>query len=353
MDNTSPYYLPSTPYISVVIVSWNALDTIKKCLPSVAATKHESFEILFVDNNSQDESVKWVRDSFPEIRIVSHPENWAYCKGNNQAVPHARGEVLVLLNNDVEVPVDWLNSISSLFQTDPTVAAAQPKILQFENRTLFEYAGAAGGFLDRDGYPFTRGRVFETVEKDDGQYDDDTDLFWASGTCLAVRKSIFEELGGFEESFFMHMEEIDLCWRIKAKGHRIALVPESRVYHIGGASLSNQSSQKQYLNFRNNLLMLYRNLPKSKWRFVLCRRMVLDSVAALRSFVGGKPRHGFAVFRAYRDAFRMKRSLQRSLQSTFSESQAFAPLPYQGSIVWDYFVKNRKRFSELPKDLFR
>ena len=337
-----------TPYISVVIVSWNALDTIKRCLPSVAATQHKSFEILFVDNSSQDQSVEWIRQTYPEIRIVSHPENWAYCKGNNRAVEHARGEVLVLLNNDVEVPPTWLDAIETTFRAAPDVGAAQPKIHQFTNRSLFEYAGAAGGFLDKDGYPFTRGRIFETIEEDHGQYDAPDDLFWASGTCLVIRKALFQHLGGFEEAFFMHMEEIDLCWRLRSLGHRIVLIPESVVYHIGGASLSNQSSWKHYLNFRNNLLMLYRNLPPAVWRKVFLRRCVLDSIALLKSLLSLQPRHALAILRAYKDALGMMKSFShhRPLPG------AAPPLPYQGSIVFDYYLKGRKHFSSLPKNRF-
>jgi len=330
-------------------VSWNALDTIQKCLPSVAATQYDSFEILFVDNASDDESVAWVRGQFPEINIIQHPENWAFCRGNNEAVSHAKGDVLVLLNNDVEVSPDWLTPIANRFKEDPEVAAAQPKLHQFNQRDLFEYAGAAGGFLDRNGYPFTRGRIFDTLEQDSGQYDDSNDLFWASGTCLAVRKDIFEQLGGLEESFFMHMEEIDLCWRIRSAGFRIVLIPESVVYHIGGASLSKQSSQKHFLNFRNNLLMLYRNLPPPEWRKVLVRRILLDTAAVGRSFLSLQFGQGFAILRAYAAAHRMKKA-QKDIRP--KKGQYVAPLPYRGSIVWDYFILNRKRFSDLPGERF-
>ena len=208
----------------------------------MAHTNHDSFEILFVDNASDDGSAAWVKEQFPFITIVQHPENWAFCKGNNKAVPYAKGEILLFLNNDVEVPTNWLTPIGNRFQDDPTIAAAQPKLHQFVDRDAFEYAGAAGGFLDKNGYPFARGRIFDSLEKDDGQYDNaENDIFWASGTCLAVRKNLFVALGGFEESFFMHMEEIDLCWRIHSAGYRIVLIPKSVVYHMGGASLASKA----------------------------------------------------------------------------------------------------------------
>lgn len=313
------------------------------------ATDHNSFEVLFVDNASTDLSVEWVQETYPSVRVVRHPENWAYCKGNNRAVEHARGEVLVLLNNDVEVEPDWLSPIQTAFLEDNQLGAAQPKIRQFVDRSMFEYAGAAGGFLDRDGYPFTRGRIFDTLEIDHGQYDEDVDLFWASGTALAFRKALFQELGGFEESFFMHMEEIDLCWRLKSIGYRVALIPESIVYHMGGASLSNLSSQKNYLNFRNNLLMLYRNLPPSIWRRVLVRRCVLDSLAFLKTLLAFKPAHAMAILRGYKDAFRMMGQFKQLCPSTAYHE----PLPYRGSVVLDYYLRDRKLFSDLASDLFR
>ena len=348
LDSFNSDSLQSAPYISVVIVSWNALETIKKCLPSVAATQHTSFEVLFVDNASQDESVEWIQHTYPDIRIVSHPENWAYCKGNNRAVEHARGELLVLLNNDVEVPPTWLDAIDATFRSNPDVGAAQPKIHQFNNRSMFEYAGAAGGFLDKDGYPFTRGRIFDTVEEDHGQYDTPQDLFWASGTCLVIRKALYQQLNGFEEAFFMHMEEIDLCWRLRSLGHRIVLIPESVVYHIGGASLSNQSSRKLYLNFRNNLLMLYRNLPAAMWKKVFLRRCFLDCIALLKALLSLRPRHALAILSAYKDALRMMKSYShfRPLPG------AAIPLPYQGSVIIDYYLKGRKHFSSLPASQF-
>lgn len=233
--------------------------------------------------------------------------------------------------------------------SDDSVGAAQPKLHQFGDREAFEYAGAAGGFLDKNGYPFARGRIFESLEQDTGQYDNARDIFWASGTCLAVRKQLFTHLGGFEESFFMHMEEIDLCWRIKSLGFRIVLIPESVIYHMGGASLSDQSSRKHFLNYRNNLLMLYRNLPSKQWRFLLLRRMGLDLAAIGKAVLTGQPSFGWAILRGYAAAFRLK-----SNHNAFrpSKHQRTAPLPYRGSIVWDYFITGKKHFSDLDSHLF-
>lgn len=355
--------MSSTPYISVIIVSWNALDTVKKCLPSVVETDHTSFEIIFVDNASSDDSVQWVQSEYPAVRIVRHPENWAFCRGNNEAVPHAKGEVLVFLNNDVEVPKNWLKPISDQFQLDPMIGAAQPKIMQFDRRDWFEYAGAAGGFIDRDGFPFARGRLFGTLEQDFGQYDQNPDIFWASGTCLAIRKQLFTDLGGFETSFFMHMEEIDLCWRIKALGYRIVLIPTSRVFHIGGASLAAQSPQKHFLNFRNNLVMLYRNLPPKEWEAVYFRRKMLDTLAIVKMGLSLNFKGAKAVLRAHQEAKTIIKALgkgsDRSNQhhldpvaGNTSGTKRWVPVPFTGSIVWNYYVRRRTRFSDLPIEKF-
>jgi hypothetical protein len=331
--------------VSIIIVSWNALGLLKRCLPSVVATEFDGFEIILADNASTDGSADWVRETYPDVRIVRHPENWGFARGNNEAVPHARGELIVLLNNDVEVPPDWLTPIVARFDAAPDLGAAQPKLHQFDNRTHFEYSGAAGGFMDRWGYPFARGRLFDTLEEDSGQYDDDAEIFWASGTCLAVRTTLWKDLGGLEEAFFMHMEEIDLCWRIRRSGFRIECVTASTVYHIGGGSLEAGNPRKTYLNFRNNLLMLYRNLPRSRWWRVLIVRSVLDIVAALRALVTGNPNEAWAIIRAYSAAHRMKGQV-KDLEAPR------VPLPYQGSIVMDYFLRGRKRFADLPEKAF-
>ncbi len=349
--------------VSIIIVSWNALETVKKCLPSVVATDYrdldggDAFEIIFADNASTDGSSDWIEANYPDVRIVRHPENWGFARGNNEAARHARGEILVLLNNDVEVPSDWLSPLVSAFDADPGIGAAQPRLHQFDRRSDFEYSGAAGGFLDRYGYPFARGRMFDTLEKDEGQYDGPigghenaagvyhgtSEIFWASGTCLVVRRSLWEAISGLEESFFMHMEEIDFCWRLRSAGHRIVCVSESVVYHIGGASLPAGDPRKTYLNFRNNLLMLYRNLPAADWRRIFMARLCLDGIAALRALLTLKPRDTWAIMRAYAAAHRMKARLPGP----------HAALPYRRSVVFDYFLRGKKRFSDLDQNDFR
>jgi len=328
--------------VSIIIVSWNALDLLKRCLPSVVATVFDGFEIILADNASTDGSAEWVRNAFPNVEIVRHPENWGFAKGNNAAVPHAKGDLIVLLNNDVEVPENWLSPIVSRFEAHPDLGAAQPKLHQFDQRTHFEYSGAAGGFLDRWGYPFARGRVFDVLEEDTGQYDPVREIFWASGTCLVVRRDIWNRLGGLEEAFFMHMEEIDLCWRIHRLGYRIECVTESEVYHIGGGSLPAGNPRKTYLNFRNNLLMLYRNLPRGAWWRTLLVRSMLDSLAALRALLGGNARDAWAIVRAYRGAHRMKNEV------ALGDDLPHIALPYQRSIVVDHFLRGKKRYQDLP-----
>lgn len=337
----------SGPRVSIVIVSWNALPLLKTCLPSVLDTSYPDFEIVLADNASTDGSAEWVQQRFPEVNVVRHPENWMFCRGNNEAIPHTTGRYVVLLNNDVEVDPNWLQPLVDVLERDPEVAAVQPKLLQHERRNRFEYAGASGGFLDRFGYPFTRGRIFFTLEDDRGQYDDARDVFWATGAAVALRRSALDEVGLLDERFVMHMEEIDLCWRLRRAGYRIRVEPSSRVYHIGGGSLQQGEVRKVYFNFRNNLLLLYKNLPEREWRRVFAARTLLDGFAAARALAAGRATEAAAIKRAYTDAHKM-------MPSYVSERPTTAVLPtYRGSVVVDYFVRQRRRFSDLPESRFR
>lgn len=334
------------PRVSVIIVTWNALPLLKTCLPSVVATRYPDLELILADNASTDGTGAWVRETYPQIRIVRHPENWAFCRGNNAAVPHATGDLIVFLNNDVEVTEDWLLPLVEEMSASPRIGAVQPRLRSHTERNRFEYAGAAGGHLDRLGYPFTRGRIFFTVEEDRGQYDTPADVFWATGAALMVRREALDAVGLFDERFVLHMEEIDLCWRLHHAGYRVRAVPSSIVYHIGGSSLPQDDPRKTYYNFRNSLLLLYKNLPRRAWPPVLVQRVMLDAVATLRALVTGRPREALAIVRAYAHAHRMKRH--------YPDRPARGPLPdYRRSIVWDYFVRRRKRFTDLPARAFR
>ncbi|MEL6444876.1 MAG: glycosyltransferase family 2 protein [Bacteroidota bacterium] len=335
------------PRVSVIIVTWNGRALLEQCLPSVLATDFESFEVVVADNASTDDTVAWLAATHPEVRVIQHPENWLFARGNNEAIRHTESDYVCLLNNDVEVPPGWLAPLVRVLDTLPEVAAVQPKLLQHGDRSQFEYAGASGGFLDAVGYPFTRGRLFDTLEPDAGQYDDARDVFWASGAALLLRRSALDDVGLLDEAFGMHMEEIDLCWRLWRAGWRVRVEPSAEVYHIGGASLRQGDPRKTYLNFRNSLLMLFKNLPPRAWLATFPRRLALDTLAAARALVAGRPRETAAIARAYLDAHRMRGSYldQRPASSPFA-------LPYRRSIALDYFLRKHRRFSDLPSERF-
>ncbi|MBT8398886.1 MAG: glycosyltransferase family 2 protein [Rhodothermia bacterium] len=340
----SPSDRSAHPRVSIIVVSWNAVDLLREFMPTVAATDYPDFEIILADNASEDGSAQWVQNNLPDIRIVRHDRNYAFCGGNNRAYPYATGEYVVFLNNDVKVEPDWLRPLVKQMESDKSIAAIQPKVLSYRQQDRFEYAGAAGGFLDRFGYPFARGRIFFKTEIDRGQYDDFRDVFWATGAAMMIRRSAVDEVGLFDEAFVMHMEEIDLCWRLHRAGLRVAVEPQSVVYHLGAASLAETSPRKAYLNFRNNLLTLYKNLPPTTWRRVAPARAVLDSIAMLRTLLLGRPQESAAIARAYRDAMRM-----RGQYSDQRPTEETTGLLYGRSIVVDYFVRRRRLFKRLPK----
>ncbi|NGP87944.1 glycosyltransferase family 2 protein [Fodinibius halophilus] len=337
------------PFFSIIIVSWNALDHLKNYFPSVAETDYPNFEIILADNASVDGSKAWVREHYPEVKIAEFDKNYGYCGGNNRAVPHADGDILLFLNNDVRVEPDWLNALAECFEHNPKVAAAQPKMLSDQQPSHFEYAGAAGGFIDQFGYPFCRGRVFDTVEKDEGQYNDDSNIFWASGAALAIRKDIFNELGGFDEDFEFHMEEIDLCWRLWNNGYKVRYCANSTVYHLGGGSLAMGSPRKVYYNYRNNLRMLWKNSSTDThiWRFV--GRYLLDIVAALRSLLGTNWPEFKAIARAHLhfwqsfDKTQHKRARLQQQRTVEDDPKTLLPI----SIIHKYFIKGTKTFRKF------
>ena len=339
----------SLPRVSIIIVSWNARSVVQRCLPSVVATDYPNLEIIFADNASTDGSAAWVAREYPSVKIVRHPENWLFARGNNAALPHATGDLVLLLNNDVEVPPGWLRPLVDTMTDAPDVAAVQPKLLQYDDRGRFEYAGGAGGYLDRLGYPFTRGRLINTMETDRGQYDDTRDVFWATGAALLLRRSALDDVGLLDERFEMHMEEIDLCWRLQRHGYRVRVEPTSTVYHIGGASLPQSSPRKTYYNFRNSLLMLYKNLPPSEWRRTLPLRMACDLGALGRALLGGNLQEATAIVRAYRDALRI-RGHYRDIRPP-DDADAVLP-PYRGILPVEYFLRGCRTFADLPTAQF-
>ncbi|MGM0589014.1 MAG: glycosyltransferase family 2 protein [Bacteroidota bacterium] len=332
------------PLFSIIIVTWNALEHLRTYLPSVVATDHPSFEIIIADNASTDGSADWIRQEYPNVQIASLDQNYGYCGGNNRAAQQAHGKWLIFLNNDVRVEPDWLTPLESFIQGHPQAGALQPKMRSDQQPDHFEYAGAAGGYLDHYGYPFCRGRLFDTTEPDTGQYDDPSPIFWASGAALAIRKDLFQELGGFVEDFEFHMEEIDLCWRLWRNGYQVWYVPESVVYHLGGGSLPMASPRKTYYNFRNNLRMLQRNWSPEVFKSRIKPRYLLDSLAFLKAAATFQFAEAGAIYRAYRD-FRKNRP---TYLPGSENKDALQPPQADFSVVWQYFVKGIRTFLDLP-----
>ena len=337
---------------SIVIVTWNALHHLKNYLPSVAATDYPDFEIVIADNNSTDGTRQWVREHYPHAVIAPFDDNYGYCGGNNRAVPHTSGSILLFLNNDVRLEPGWLHGLNRMFNQYPEMAAAQPKMLDDRSPNYFEYAGAAGGLMDKYGFPFCRGRIFDTLEEDKGQYDEgDAPIFWASGAALAIKKKVFENAGGFDEDFEFHMEEIDLCWRLWNQGYSVRYCPESTVYHLGGGSLSRENPRKVYYNFRNNLYMLVKNWRTRDLWLRMPIRMILDSLAMEKFFNSLSFREAWAVFRAYLSfwgnlftSLKKRRNLQKKRKVAENP-----PVMASFSLVFQYFLRKRKSFTQLPK----
>lgn len=327
-----------TKDIAVVILNWNGKSLLEKFLPSVL--KYSDDAIIYVaDNASTDDSVAFVSENFPTVQIIKNSKNGGYAKGYNDALKHLAEPIFCLLNSDIEVTKDWLQPIVSEFNNDANTAIIQPKILDYKNKSYFEYAGAAGGFIDKFGYPYCRGRIFDTIEKDNEQYNDTKTIFWASGACLFIKNSVFKDLEGFDETYFAHMEEIDLCWRGFNKNYKTTYVGDSTIFHVGGATLSNTNPRKTYLNFRNSLFTLLKNTD-SHVIYRVWVRMVLDGVAAFRFLLQLKPDFFVAIFKAHLSFYYylprlIKLRKQQPKRSGYYETT---------SIVWSYFIKNKKIF---------
>lgn len=334
---------------AIVILNWNGEKLLREFLPSVLETSNlPEAKVIVADNGSTDSSLDVLRDEFPQVEILNLKQNYGFAKGYNEALKQIDAKYYVLLNSDVEMSRIWLEPIEKLLDEDETIGAAQPKILSYLEKKKFEYAGAAGGFVDCYGFPFCRGRILENLEEDQGQYNQPSDIFWGSGACLVVRSSLYHKAGGLDESFWAHMEEIDLCWRIKNMGFRIVYCPESRVYHLGGGSLPYGSPRKLYLNFRNNLSLLYKNLPQRKLLPTLFIRILLDGVAACHLLTQFNIRGFFSVFRAHLSFYGNLPSLRKKRKAHDSFlKRTMHPEMYKQSILWAYYIKNKKRFSEL------
>ncbi|MEO9892550.1 glycosyltransferase family 2 protein [Aurantibacter sp.] len=331
--------------IAVVILNWNGKSLLEEYLPSVI-NYTEDASIYVIDNASEDASVQFVKEHYPTISIIQNVENGGFAKGYNDGLKHIDADIYCLLNSDVEVTPNWLSPIIPLFEAKNKVAIIQPKILDLQNKAYFEYAGAAGGYIDQLGYPFCRGRIFQSLEKDNGQYDDDREIFWATGACMFIRRTVFEELEGFDEDYFAHQEEVDLCWGAKNLGYSVYYTGQSHVYHLGGSTLNNMNPKKTYLNFRNSLFSITKNLPRRKAFVIILLRLILDAIAALRFIFQLKFNHCFAILRAHLSFYRQFRKMYRKRE------KANFMLKYYvvKSIVWSHFVHQINNFNALIKD---
>jgi len=334
---------------SVIILNWNGEKLLEQFLPTVTAhTRDAGCRVMVADNGSTDRSVAFLKSCYPEVGLILFDRNLGFAEGYNKAIEQVDAEYVILLNSDVETTPGWIEPLISYLDAHPGVAAVQPKIRSFHHRTRFEYAGASGGFIDRYGYPFCRGRILGVVEEDRGQYDDPIPLFWATGACLCIRKCDFTEAGGLDGRFFAHMEEIDLCWRLNARGRRVVCVPSSVVYHVGGASLGKENPRKLYLNFRNNLLMLYKNLPQKNFHSTCLIRFFFDLLAMLHLLLPGKGKSSWAVITAYRDFGKMRGAYREVRRSNLQKTAATdLPVQYRRSILIDFYLLHRRTYDSI------
>jgi GT2 family glycosyltransferase len=334
------------PHVAIVILNYNGRKHLETFLPSVLASTYPNTSVIVADNASTDGSMELVKSSFPSVKCLYNLTNEGFAGGYNWALKHVNADYYVLLNSDVEVTLGWIEPIISLMETDPKIAACQPKLLSYHQPQLFEYAGAAGGWIDSLGYPFSRGRVFDVCETDEGQYNDPEPVFWASGAAMFVRASVYHEMGGLDDSFFAHQEEIDLCWRMQLAGYKIMSCPASVVYHVGGGTLP-RGGRKVFLNFRNNLWMLSKNLPFAEKLWKLPLRFGLDAISAWKGLLTGDQAFFTAIMKAHiavvgswltgkSEKNKLHKKTMKSLQGVYS-----------GAIVWQYFINKRTRFQEI------
>jgi hypothetical protein len=326
--------------IAVVILNWNGKNLLEKFLPSIIKYSHQA-TVYVADNASSDDSIPFVVNNFPTVKVIKNAHNFGFARGYNEALKQVDADIFALINSDIEVTENWLDPIISTFKNETNTAVVQPKILDFNNKLFFEYAGAAGGFIDKYGYAFCRGRIFDSIEKNNNQYESQT-IFWASGACFFIRSKVFFEVNGFDEDFFAHQEEIDLCWRAYNRNHDVRYISESTVYHVGAATLEVSNPQKTYLNFRNSLLMLLKNLPKSQIVPIICTRMILDGVAAFQFLLKWKLSHFFAILKAHLSFYTMIRTTYKK-RDYYQDATYF----YTKSIVKSYFIKKIKTFNKL------
>ncbi len=335
--------------IAVVILNWNGVKYLRQFLPVVMRYSKDVADVIVADNASTDESVTFLKDNYPEIRVIRNKGNGGFAKGYNDALKLVTADYYILLNSDIEVSENWIMPVIKQMEENPSVAACQPKIRSFLEPSKFEYAGAAGGFIDKYGYPFCRGRIFQSIEEDHGQYDDACEVFWATGACMFVKANIFHLMGGFDEDFFAHMEEIDFCWRLKNNGYKVMYCPLSTVYHIGGGTLPKASHRKTFLNFRNNFYLLYKNLPDDRLFKVFVVRLLLDGIAAFKFLFQAGFQDFWAVTRAH---FMFYRTFRKTMRKRKSLKHGSMSLVYGKNIVSEYYLRGKNTYSQLNAEKF-
>lgn len=335
---------------AVIILNYNGADLLKHYLPSVVSSVKGDAEVIVADNGSTDDSLRVMKESFPDVRTLAFKKNYGFAEGYNKAINEIESEYVVLLNSDVETPAGWLEPLIEYMDGHPKCAALQPKVISDKRRTHFEYAGAAGGFIDRYGYPFCRGRVLDNVEEDHGQYDTPIEIFWATGACLVIDRELYQYVGGLDSRFFAHQEEIDLCWRLKSLGYSIQCIPSSTVYHLGGGSLGYESPRKTYLNFRNNQILLYKNVLPCRYWWVVTVRFFLDIAAALHLAIQGKGDNSKAVFQAWRDFIKDKKEFRNDRRKNIRETK-IKNIPEQLNflLITRVYISKKDKFSQLKK----
>ena len=330
--------------IAIVILNWNGKQLLEKFLPSIVKYSQLSgVEICVADNASTDDSLNFIEQNYSDIKIVQNKKNGGFAKGYNDALQNINADIYGLINSDIEVTENWLSPIISTFEKEPSTAIIQPKILDYKDKELFEYAGAAGGFIDKYGYPFCRGRIFSELEKDNEQFNDTTEIFWASGACFFIRATIFKSLNGFDEDYFAHQEEIDLCWRAQNLNLTIKYVGTSTVYHVGGATLKEESPRKTFLNFRNSLFSLIKNLPKKDLFGVIFKRLLLDGIASVKFLFEFKPKHIWAILKAH-FSFYSQLSKMLSKRGNHKKREDYFTVK---SIVWQHFILRQKKYNDI------
>lgn len=338
--------------LSIVILNWNGRHFLEKFLPSVTNySQADGFEVVIADNASTDDSIDFLKKEYPTIHLIQFTENYGFAGGYNEALKQLNSKYFLLLNSDVEVTPNWLPPLIECLDNDSSIACCMPKIHAHHAKDEFEYAGAAGGFIDKYGFPFCRGRVFNITEKDTGQYDKATDIFWATGAAMLIRSEVYTQLGGLDPDFFAHMEEIDLCWRVKNNGYRITCIPQSTVYHVGGGALPKENPFKTYLNFRNNLFLLYKNLDEQHLKKTLFKRKLLDGIAAIKFLISGEIGNFNAVVKAHFHYYKHLPQLKSKRKELFINKTVIEHKEmYNGSIVLKFFLKKKRHYSDIIID---